>query len=190
MQYQICVSGAAHGSSVEKNWDVARFIGEEIARAQHILLTGATTGLPYAAAQGAKEAGGMSIGLSPAASRQAHEKKYRLPTDAFDFILHTGLHYVGRDNMLVSCADGIISIGGRMGTTHEFATAIELKKPIAILEGGGGSSQLFDDLLKLSHAGHNGVIFESDPSQLCKKLIKLLNERNSDKREVTPSVIS
>ncbi len=190
MRYQICVSGAAHGSSVEKNRDIAQLIGAEIASANHILLTGATTGLPYAAAQGAKEAGGMSVGLSPAASREAHIKKYRLPTDVFDFVLHTGLHYVGRDNMLISCADGIISIGGRMGTTHEFATAIELKKPIAILEGGGGSSQLFDDLLKLSHAGHRNVIFDSDPHQLCKKLIKLLDERHSGKREVTPSLVT
>ncbi len=179
MQYQICVSGAAHGSTVEQNWDVAFGAGEQIAKAGHILLTGATTGLPYAAAQGAKAAGGMSVGLSPAASRQAHERKYRLPTDAFDFILHTGLHYVGRDNMLVSCSDAVISIGGRIGTTHEFATAVELGKPLVILEGGGGASQLFEELLQLARTGTSLVSFESDPEKLLAATLKLLEKKHS-----------
>ncbi len=54
-----------------------------------ILTTGATVGLPYYAAFGAKLAGGMSIGFSPAASLREHLRKYRLPYDCYDFVNFT-----------------------------------------------------------------------------------------------------
>ena len=48
----------------------------------------------------------MSVGLSPAASKVEHVMKYRLPTEAYDTILYTGLHYIGRDTLLITSADG------------------------------------------------------------------------------------
>ena len=54
MKYQICVSGAASGETVMASNDLAFMLGAEIARAGKTLLTGATTGLPHAAARGFK----------------------------------------------------------------------------------------------------------------------------------------
>ena len=91
--YQICVSGAAKGESVEEGKALAAAMGVAIAKAGHSLLTGATIGLPNYAAEAYKKAGGkMSIGISPAASKVEHVMKYRLPTLAYDSILYTGLH--------------------------------------------------------------------------------------------------
>src|SRR3954462_841670 len=99
--YQICVSGAAKGDSVEEGKELAYKLGRAIAEAGHSLMTGATIGLPNYAAEGYKKAGGkMSVGISPASSKISHVMKCRLPTRAYDTIVYTGLHYVGRDALL------------------------------------------------------------------------------------------
>ena len=73
MSFKICVSGAAEGDCVnEQTMAKAETVGEAIAKAGAILVTGATTGIPHAAAKGVKRAKGISIGFSPAASRTDH----------------------------------------------------------------------------------------------------------------------
>lgn len=179
--YQICVSGAAKGESVEEGKHLAMAAGRAIASSGNLLLTGATVGLPNYASVGAKEAGGWSVGISPAASKVEHVKKYRLPTACYDVILYTGLHYVGRDTLLVSSSDAVVSIGGRLGTLHEFTIAMELDKPIGFLQGAGGiSSQIMDILKAAGEEKSKNVIFDSDPGVLVKKLLARLNEINTD----------
>ena len=137
--YQIAVSGAARGESVEEGKELAIAVGAALAMAGHSLLTGATIGLPNYAAEGYKAAGGtMSVGISPAASKIEHVMKYRLPTEAYDTILYTGLHYIGRDTLLITSSDAVVSIGGRLGTLHEFTIAMESETPIGFLQGAGG----------------------------------------------------
>ena len=180
-KYQICVSGAAKGESAEKGKEVAQAAGAAIARAGHSLMTGATTGLPNEAAIGYKKAGGkMSLGLSPAATKIEHVMKYRLPTEAYDAILYTGLHYSGRDALLVNSADAVISIGGRLGTLHEFTIAAETHTPIGILAGAGGIGDQIEGLLKLlPNADPELVIFETDPEKLIDKLTKILDKTHT-----------
>lgn len=56
--YQICVSGAAKGESVEEGKALAMALGTALAKAGHALLSGATVGLPNYAAEAYKAAGG------------------------------------------------------------------------------------------------------------------------------------
>ena len=105
MRYSICVSGAAAGKSVDDSCGLAYELGVAIAKSGHILTTGATVGLPLYAAKGATDAGGMSIGFSPAASLREHTKKYRLPVGFFNYINFTGMRYIGRDIHLVQSSD-------------------------------------------------------------------------------------
>lgn len=179
--YQICVSGAAKGESAERGAQLAQTIGAAIAKAGHALLTGATTGLPDQAARGYKKAGGqMSLGLSPASSKAEHLLKYRLPIKSYDAILYTGLHYGGRDALLVNSADAVVTIGGRLGTLHEFTIAAETQTPIGVLEGSGGISGQIEKLLELlPNASPEYVIFEENPDKLIKKLTKLLDKTHS-----------
>ena len=176
MSYQICLSGAAKGESVEEGYKMAYAMGREIAKAGHMLLTGATTGLPDYAASGTKAEGGQSVGISPAASKIEHVKKYRLPTDCYDVILYTGLHYVGRDSLLVASSDAVISIGGRLGTLHEFTIAMEMRKPMGFLMGAGGVSTEIKDILRAAGKDHAGaVIFDTDPKSLMKRVEGMLD---------------
>src|SRR5579884_2742066 len=149
--YQICVSGAARGDSVEEGRALAESVGQAIAKAGHSLVTGATIGLPNYAATAYKAAGGsMSVGVSPATSKIEHVRKYRLPTEAYDTIIYTGLHYVGRDALLITSSDAVVSVGGRLGTLHEFTIALESDTPVGFLQGAGGISDDIQNLLSLA----------------------------------------
>lgn len=171
--YQICVSGAARGETVEESKDLASQLGKAIAEAGHALMTGATVGLPNYAAEAYKAAGGkMSVGISPAASKLEHTKKYRLPTKAYDVILYTGLHYVGRDMLLITSSDAVACVGGRLGTLHEFTIAFEADVPIGLLEGSGGISDHVKELLDLAQPLRDGALitFDKNPKSLIKQL--------------------
>lgn len=184
--YQICVSGAAKGNSVEQSQKMALEIGAALARAGHSLLTGATTGLPDFAAIGYKKAKGhSSIGLSPASTKVEHVLKYRLPITEYDAILYTGLHYVGRDTMLITSSDAVISIGGRLGTLHEFTIAMETKTPIAFLENSGGVGDKIKEIMELlPNADPDLALFDADPDQLVAKLTRYLDKLHEPYRHI------
>lgn len=176
--YQICVSGAAKGDSVDEGKFLAAELGTAIARAGHALMTGATIGLPNYAAEAYKKAGGvMSVGISPAASKIEHVMKYRLPTLAYDTILYSGLHYVGRDTLLITSSDAVVSIGGRLGTLHEFTIALETDTPIGFLQGAGGISEQIQTLMSLAHPLRSGamVTFNEDSEELLRDLTNHLD---------------
>jgi uncharacterized protein (TIGR00725 family) len=185
--YQICVSGAAKGASVEEGKELAMAAGAAIAKAGHSLLTGATVGLPNYAAEGYKAAGGkMSLGISPAASKVEHVMKYRLPIEAYDTILYTGLHYVGRDTLLITSSDAVVSIGGRLGTLHEFTIAMETDTPIGFLQGAGGISTEIQEILSAagSSRGENPVFFNEDSTELIHDLTMCLDKINSKYKNI------
>lgn len=181
IKYSICVSGAASGVTVSQDSLKARQLGEAIAKKGHILTTGATVGLPYYAAVGARAAGGMSIGFSPAVSLREHLRKYRLPSSCFDFINFTGMHYVGRDLYLVQSSDAIITIGGRFGSLHEFTSALEAHKPCAVLSGSGGTADEVPKLLKeLEPPNKSLIIFDDDPAKIVDRIIAVLDDKYQD----------
>lgn len=183
--YQICVSGAAKGKSVEQGKELAHEAGRAIAKSGHVLLTGATSGLPDHAAHSAKKFGGKSVGLSPASSKIEHVKKYHLPTGCYDTILYTGLHYIGRDTLLIASCDAVVSIGGRIGTLHEFTIAMEMGKPIGFLQGGGGISTEIKDILKAAgREDDENVVFSDDATDLVNKLVAILDDRIMDDKDI------
>src|SRR3989344_2666065 len=188
-KYQICVSGAAKGQTVKRGRELAEQLGQAIAKNGLTLLTGATSGLPEFAAMGYKKAGGqMSLGLSPAATKVEHVVKYRLPVDCYDAILYTGLHYGGRDALLINAADAVVTIVGRLGTLHEFTIAAETHTPIGVLESAGGISAQIENILKLlPNADPELVIFEEQPDELIAKLASLLDKIHQPYRDIYSS---
>jgi uncharacterized protein (TIGR00725 family) len=184
LRYSICVSGAAAGRTVSDSHELAERVGRAIAKSGHTITTGATVGLPYYAALGAKNSGGMSIGFSPASSLREHLRKYRLPHDVFDFVNFTGLNYVGRDLYLVQSSDAVITIGGRFGSLHEFTSALEDHKPCGVLLGSGGTADRIPELIRvLDPAQSRRVIYDEDPERLVKRLVELLDKEHEDLRE-------
>lgn len=177
LKYKICVSGAAETELCsEDTLELAKEVGREIVRQNGVLVTGATTGIPYWAAIGAKEEGGISLGISPAASEVAHVKSYKLPTDYFDLIMYTGFEYSGRNLLLIRSSDAIILICGRIGTLNEFTIAFEDKKIIGVLEGTGGAVDMIRDIIAKSHRGPGKIVYDKNPKKLVEKVIELIKK--------------
>ena len=184
-KYNIVVSGAAETNvcchDIE---ELSKAVGSAIAKAGHTLITGATSGVPYFAALGCKDAGGFNVGFSPAESELAHIKTYCLPVDPFDVMIYTGGDYAGRDVIMTKSADAVIIICGRMGTLHELTTAIETKKPIGVLERTGGVADEIRSLIKRVYSRESEkIIFETDPKILVKRMIDIVVKSKKHNKE-------
>ena len=187
---KICVSGAAEtGHCGIDALDKAKELGREIARHGAVLVTGATTGFPLWSAMGAKEEGGISIGISPAANEREHVEVYKLPIDYMDLIIYTGFGYPGRDILLTRTADAVICGCGRVGTIHEFTVAFEDGKPIGIYEGGWETDEELKEILLKGHRPNPKIISGEDPKKLIEDLIVLIKkDKLAEYRIVQPPV--
>lgn len=181
---KICVSGSAVNICGPKAAALAKEVGREIARQGAVLFNGATTGMPYNAALGAKQEGGIVIGFSPALSRKDHIDRYKLPTKNHDMIMYTGLDWSGRNLILVRSSDAVISICGRIGTLNEFTNAFEDDKVIGVMVGSGGTSQLIDDVIEMARRGRGTVIYDSDPVKLVKRVVAAVKRRKGHQPRV------
>jgi len=184
MKYQICVSGAAAGDTIGASHQLAYDLGKAVAESGATLLTGATVGLPWYAAKGAfsvKDRHGASIGFSPASSFREHVMVYKLPTVEFDYINFTGMAYVGRDSYLVRSGDAVITVGGRMGSLHEFATSLIGQKVTGVLLGSGGLADYIPTLLEnIESPGAKEIIYDTDPARLVQKVIEAIDKKYAD----------
>ena len=177
LKLKFCISGAAEtGHCAPDALEKTKLLGSEVIRQGGVLVTGATTGAPYWAAIGAKDAGGFVIGVSPAASEREHVKKYRLPIDYHDVIIYTGFGYSGRNLMLTRASDAVLFTCGRMGTLNEFTVAFEDQKPIGVLTATGGMADELEGILKKAHRGPGKVVFDRDPRILVEKIVLLLKK--------------
>lgn len=147
-------------------------VGQEVARQGRNLVTGATSGLPYAAALGARAGRALVVGISPGANPEEHVQKYRKPLDALDFIAFTGLGYTARSSVMVQSAAGAIFLGGEFGTLNEFSAAwICGHNVLGVLEGSGGVSDKLRDLLaRVETSWGSKVVFADDPVALTQRV--------------------
>ena len=102
-----------------------RQAGRKIAEAGAILVCGGLDGMMAAAAQGAKQAGGQTLGILPGDSAD----------DANEFIdiaLPTGLGLY-RNALIAKVCDSVIAIGGYYGTLSEIAFALRAGKRVVTL---------------------------------------------------------
>ncbi|OGY58187.1 MAG: hypothetical protein A3D47_00220 [Candidatus Colwellbacteria bacterium RIFCSPHIGHO2_02_FULL_43_15] len=179
-RYKICVSGAAEtGSCGPDAFRVAEDVGREIAKHNCVLVDGATTGFPFWSAKGCKEAGGLVVGFSPAATEKDHINVYKLPTDYHDIIVYTGFNYSGRNLLLTRASDAVVVGCGRMGTINEFTIAFEDGKPIGILEGDWETDETLRSLIEKSHRAEerrDKIIFAKDPKTLLDKLVEAIKK--------------
>ncbi len=180
-RYRICVSGAAQTEQCgEGSFEMAMALGKEIAAHGAILIDGATTGFPFWTARGVKEAGGMAIGVSPAATDHEHANVYKLPFDFHDLIVYTGFGYAGRNLLMTRSSDAVIIGCGRIGTFNEFTIAFEDDKPIGVLEGPWATDDIIKEIIAKAHRGNGKLVFSSDPKELVEKIISLIKQESDE----------
>lgn len=175
---KIAISGAADGHASDEGEALAFEVGRQVAIHGGIVLTGATTGIPLAAAKGAYSLEGTVIGFSPACSLIEHTNKYHLPVQYHNEIFFTGQDYAGRDITLIDLSDAVIEISGRIGTLHEFTHAFERGKIIGVLSGSGGTIHHIPEILAEAGRGFGKVIIDADPASLVKKVFAACEAAN------------
>src|SRR4030042_2889134 len=127
------VVGSAGGELSPEGRQRVRRLGRAIAERGYVLITGACPGLPHEAVIGAREAGGIVVGVSPALNMEEHVLKYRSPTRGYNAIIYTGSGLMGREIENIRSCDVVVVAGGRSGTLGEFAIAYDEAKEIGVL---------------------------------------------------------
>ncbi|MFA5737037.1 MAG: hypothetical protein WCX70_02475 [Candidatus Paceibacterota bacterium] len=178
---KICVSGAADTTHCgDGALELAKELGREIVRQGAVIVTGATTGWPLWSTIGAKEAGGFSIGVSPASTEKEHVEKWGLPINYLDVIIYTGQGFPGRDILLTRTTDAVILGCGRIGTIHEFTVAFEDNKPIGILEGCWETDETLKTIIERAHRPNKKIVFDKDPQKLVQKILKMVEAEKQE----------
>ncbi len=173
------VMGSAGNEATDDVIEKSRNLGKNIAQRGFVLITGACPGLPYECANGAKQTGGTSIGISPALSLDEHIHKYRSPADVYDVIIYTGSGLMGREVTNIRSSDMVIILGGRSGTLGEFAIAYDEGKLIGVLQGSGGiTDQIPDIVASLQKNSGARMVYSADPVKLIDKMITLYTEHH------------
>ena len=173
MRIQIGVMGSASGKINEEAKKKAYQLGIEIGKSDCALITGGCPGLPYEATKGAKEAGGLTIGISPGLNQQQHVEEYNSPIDDIDVMIYTGNGLMGREVTAIRSCDIVIIVGGRSGTLGEFSVAYDEGKIIGVLENTGGITTILKELEQsIKKPTGSEVIYEGDPAQLIRKLLE------------------
>ncbi len=119
---KISVIGGSRAEPGSKMYDLAFQVGKNIAENKAILVCGGLTGIMEAACKGAKEAGGLTIGILPGAEDFSANKWV-------DIKIPTGLGYA-RNVLVILSADAVIAIDGAEGTLSEIGYAFVYKKPL------------------------------------------------------------
>jgi uncharacterized protein (TIGR00725 family) len=125
--HRFVVAVAGPSTSGDEQAAFARAVGKGIAEQGAALVCNGCGGIAASAAEGAKTAGGLTIGLLPGAS--AAESA---PNASIELALFTGLGD-GSAAVMATAADGLIAIGGGFGTLAQIGLFLRLKKPVVLL---------------------------------------------------------
>lgn len=175
---QIGVMGSAadlnYSPALEK---LAEEIGKNIAKNKATLIFGAekdTDSLSTAACRGAKNAGGLTVGVTYGKSKTIWQKKF------VDIVIASGLERGGgRELTLVASCDVIIALGGGSGTLNEIAIAYQANIPVVVLYNTGGwSEKLANEYL--DERKRIKIEVASTPEEAVKKALFLFNNQTKN----------
>lgn len=143
------IGGSQINTKVEK---LAQSVGKMIAETGCVLVCGGLGGAMEAAARGAHEAGGLTIGLLPG--------KAKADANAYiDIALPTTIGFA-RNAMVAASGDIIVALPGSYGTNSEICYALVYKRPVIDLGGW-----------KIK-----GMIPARDPAQARQKIRKIIEQ--------------
>ena len=110
-------------------------VGREIGARGHVLICGGRSGVMREVCRGAKETGGLTIGILPGDDLGDVNEYVDIP-------LPTGLGYT-RNVLVARAGEAVIAIDGKFGTLSEIAFALISERPVIGLgtwelrDGGG-----------------------------------------------------
>ena len=105
--------------------ELAAQVGREIARSGGVVVCGGLGGVMAAAARGAKEGGGFTVGILPGPA--IHDANAYI-----DFPIATNMGHA-RNAIIAHTADALIAVAGGYGTLSEIALALKIGKGVVTL---------------------------------------------------------
>lgn len=163
---QILVVGNNENGSTPELEKVAYETGLEVAKSGSVLITGGLGGVMRAACHGAKDAGGITVGIIP-------QNDPSFANEYCDIVIPTGIG-LARDFLNALSADGVIIIGGGSGTLSETCAAYMHNKPIAAIKNTGGIAEMFVDKY-LDHRQNVKIVGVSSPKEAVKYILAKIN---------------
>lgn len=154
----VAVVGGSRASDDELA--AARAVGYELARRGALVLCGGLSGVMEAACEGAKDAGGTTVGLLPGDDRAAANR-------FVDVALATGLGEA-RNTIVARSADAVVAVGGEFGTLSEIAFALRAGTPVV----GLGTWELARD-----GAPVEAIVRASSPLEAAEAALRLAARR-------------
>ena len=116
----VAVVGGGRSPAAER--ELAEAVGRGLAEAGAVVVCGGLGGTMEAACRGARQAGGLTVGILPGTER--------LDANPFvDVVLPTGLGEA-RNALVVRAADCVVAVGGEFGTLSEVALALATGVPV------------------------------------------------------------
>jgi uncharacterized protein (TIGR00725 family) len=106
--------------------EIAAEVGREIARKGAVLVCGGLEGVMTEAARGAKEIGGVTVGILPGPNRASANEFIDVP-------IATNMGQA-RNAIIAHTADVLIAVGGGYGTLSEIALALKIGKAVVVLK--------------------------------------------------------
>ncbi|MXX20514.1 MAG: TIGR00725 family protein [Cenarchaeum sp. SB0665_bin_23] len=164
---QILVIGHNDNGFLPLHEKISYEVGYLIAKRGAVLLTGGMGGVMRVASCGAKDANGIVVGIIPPKDASA-------ANDFCDIVIPTGLGLM-RDFVNAYAADGIIIIGGGVGTLSEMCAAYMHNKPMVAIRNSGGMAERYADKY-LDHRKHIIVAGADSPSESVDMLFRILGE--------------
>lgn len=186
MKYKIGVF-ASNAKELSTNAiNKAKQIGKELVKFDIVIITGASSGLPYYAAYEATKNGVEVFGYSP--MRDIDGQKEFFPKDDisiykklifvpknFEFALNLQVCKKYRNVISTANCDAGIIISGRWGTLNEFTNLYDMGKVIGVLTSTGGIADQLPHLInKIYKESKAKVIFSNSPKELVEKVLKEL----------------
>ncbi len=132
---QIGVIGYNDDRCSEVAREIAYKVGKEIALSGSVLICGGLGGVMEAACKGAKEANGNTVGIIP-------QDKFSFANQFCDIVICSGIGFA-RDFIVATSSDGIIAVGGGIGTLIEMSVGYMIKKKIVAISASGGVSEVY-----------------------------------------------
>ena len=140
--------------------------GIEVAKSGAVLITGGLGGVMKSACQGAKDAGGLTVGIIP-------QNDPSFANEYCDIVIPSGMG-LARDFLNALSADGVIMIGGGSGTLSETCAAYMYKKPIVAIKNSGGTADKYADQY-LDHRKNVLIIGVSSPKEAVRVILEKIN---------------
>jgi uncharacterized protein (TIGR00725 family) len=162
--------------------DLARRLGQKLAAASCVLITGELDGIPGRVVAAHNQHGGLSVGISPAPSAVEHAALYGTPPCPSTVVIYSGFGFKGRNVIAVRSADIVLLFSGGIGTLNEFTIAYDEGKVIGLLQGTGGAADLAQTLLATLPVRSTGavVIADPDPERLVDRCIARLGAQRGE----------